>query len=402
MNQTRIRVAMGLLCALCACVVNAAPQLFECDGNDLAAQKQKYAAGDQTVVRIVKDICKDADKLLAMEPLSVTQKEPTPPSGDKHDYMSLSPYWWPDPAKPDGKPYIRHDGKVNPERAKYDLDNLETTSDAIGKFALAYYFSGDEKYASKASQLIKVWFLDPATRMNPNIKFGQFVPGVPTEDRSSGVIETNRLRRVVDADALMQGSAAWSGDDSKALKQWFREYLDYLLTSPQGQMESKQPNNHGTWYGAQTMAYALYLGDEALAKKLAMTHGRDRIATQIQPDGSQPYELERTKGFDYTRFNILAHVEIATLAQRVGIDLWNYQTDDGRSLRKAIDWLVPYATGEKEWTYKQIRPAKMKEMAVVLRRAANAYHEPKYEQLIGKLKNGEGLADIDELMFPAK
>src|SRR4051794_20046180 len=188
MNQTRIRVAMGLLCALCACVVNAAPQLFECDGNDLAAQKQKYAAGDKTVVRIVKDICKDADKLLAMEPLSVTQKEPTPPSGDKHDYMSLSPYWWPDPAKPDGKPYIRHDGKVNPERAKYDLDNLETTSDAIGKLALAYYFSGDEKYANEASQLIKVWFLDPATRMNPNIKFGQFVPGVPTEDRSSGVI----------------------------------------------------------------------------------------------------------------------------------------------------------------------------------------------------------------------
>jgi hypothetical protein len=392
-----------LLGTLLASSLHAAtPVIFECDGSDLSAQKQKYQAGDKQILRIVNDLCKEADKALGMSPPSVMQKEPMPPSGDKHDYMSLSPYWWPDPSKPDGRPYIRRDGQFNPERSKYDLDKMESMSDAAGRLALVYYFTGEEKYAAKASQLIKVWFLDPATKMNPNIKYGQFVPGIPTEDRSSGVIESNRLRRVVDADGLMHGSKSWSDDDSRALKAWFREYLDYLLKSPQGQMESKQPNNHGTWYGVQTMTYALYLGDEELAKKLAITHGEKRIASQIQPDGSQPYELERTRGFDYTRFNVLAHIELASLAQRIGVDLWNYQTDDGRSLRRALDWLVPYAIGEKEWNYKQISPPKMKEMAVVLRRAANAYHDRKYEQLISKLKNGEGLADLDELMFPAK
>ncbi len=397
------RIPLAALgCILFAAALHAAPLTFQCDGNDLAGQKQKYAAGDKAIGAIVKDICKDADKTLEVHPYSVMDKEPVPPSGDKHDYMSLSPYWWPDPKKPDGKPYIRRDGEFNPERAKYDLDKMEAMSDTVGKLALAYYFSGEEKYAAKAKELIKVWYLDPATKMNPNIKYGQFVPGIPTEDRSSGVIETTRMFRVVDADGLMQGSASWTADDSKQLKAWFREYLDYLLTSPQGQMEAKQPNNHGTWYGVQTITYALYLGDTELAKKLAQVHGPARIATQIQPDGSQPHELERTRGFDYTRFNVLAHEHVASLAGRIDVDLWNYQTEDGRSLRKAIDWLVPFATGEKEWPYKQITPPKMKEMAVVLRRAANAYHEPKYEQLIGKLKNGEGLADLDELMFPAK
>jgi hypothetical protein len=169
-----------------------------------------------------------------------------------------------------------------------------------------------------------------------------------------------------------------------------------------GKMEANQPNNHGTFYGVQVTTYALYLGDTELAKQQFKRHGFDRIKSQIQPDGSQPYELERTRAFDYSRFNILAHIELAMLGQRVGVDLWTFQTDDGRSLRKAIDWLIPYATGEREWEHKQITPAKMKETATVLRRAANGMHEPRYEALIAKLKGGEGLPERAELLFPKK
>jgi hypothetical protein len=382
---------------------DAPPVVFQTDGRKLADAKARFRAGDAAVAKIVQEITKEADKALAFKAVSVVDKPFTPPSGDKHDYMSLSPYWWPDPSKPDGKPYIRKDGEINPERAKYDLEPMEKTADAIGALGLAYYFTEDEKYAAKAAELLRHWFIRPETRMNPNTKYAQFVPGMD-EMRAAGVIETNRLRKVVDADGLLQGSKAWTSADSAQLKAWFKELLHYLQTSGQGKKEEVAENNHGTWYGVQTATYALYTGDTELAKNLINQHGRDRIAKQIEPDGSQPEELARTNGYDYSRYNILAHIELAMLGERVGLDLWSYQTADGRSLRKAIDWLLPYATGEKKWEYQQIKPPKMKETATVLRRAANAYNEPKYEEAIKRLANLEGgkPSPLTELFFPSR
>jgi hypothetical protein len=392
---TAILVAMLAL----VCHASPVPRVFQCEGEDLAGAKQKMEAGDAKTVRFVKDLRKDAEKALNAGPFCVTDKSVTPPSGDKHDYMSLSPYWWPDPAKPDGKPYIRKDGQFNPERDKYDLPKMEAMADAVGTLALAYYFTGEERYATKAAELMRAWFFDPATRMNPNVKYAQFRPGYD-DLRPAGTLETNRLRKVVDADGLLAGCKSWTPADSEKLKSWFRELLTYMRESDQCKEEQAAPNNHGTWYGVQAATYALYLGDDELAKKIILRQGRDKIATQIEPDGRQPHELERTNGYDYSRFNILAHEDLCMLGRRVGLDLWTYQTDDGRSLRKAIDWLLPYATGEKQWEYQQIRSRKMRETATVLRRAANAYNDPKYEQAIEKIPEGPG--DLDQVMFPRK
>ena len=379
-----------------------APVVFQTAGKHLAEAKARYQSGDATAAKWVRKIAEEADKALEFKPISVMDKPYTPPSGDKHDYMSLSPYWWPDPSKPDGKPFIRKDGEINPDRVKYDLQPMEDMAKAVEQLALAYYFTEDEKYAQHAAQLIRTWFIDPQTRMNPNVKFAQFVPGVEEEARAAGIIETNRIRKVVDADGLLQGSQSWTSEDSTKLKGWFGEYLDYLLTSEQGIKEANAANNHGTWYGVQTATYALFTGNEELAKKLIQEHGFDRVARQIEPDGKQPEELARTNAYDYSRYNILAFEELAMLGERLGMDLWNYKTEDGRSLRQAIDWLLPYATQEKKWEYQQIKPPKMKETATVLRRAANAYSEPKYEQAISKLPDIEGPTMMTELYFPSR
>jgi len=376
------------------------PHVFQSDGADLAAARARAGKPDERLKDALDEIRERADKAMELKLVTVMDKPFTPPSVDKHDYMSLSPYWWPDPAKPDGKPFIRKDGEVNPERAKYDLPHMEAQSDAAEALAMHYYFTGDERYAQRAAEIIRAWFITPATRMNPNCRYAQFIPGVEEQDRAAGVIETNRLRDVVDADGLLKGSKHWSEDDSRQLKAWFKQFLTYLSESEQGKKEQAAPNNHGTFWGVQAATYALYLGDDELAKKIITKHGHGRIASQIEPDGRQPHELERTKAFDYSRFNILAHEELAMLGQRVGLDLWSYQTDDGRSLRKALDWMVPYMTGEQKWQYKQIAPPKLKEAATVLRRAANGYNEPKYEQAIKKMK--DGTSPMTDLLFPAK
>jgi hypothetical protein len=377
-----------------------APRIFQSDGADLAAAKASMSNLDAERKKALDEVRERAEKAMNWKLVTVMDKPFTPPSGDKHDYMSLSPYWWPDKSKPDGKPFLRKDGEVNPDRDKYDLPHMEQMADAAEALAMGYYFFGDEKYAEKSAQLLRAWFITPQTRMNPNCRYAQFIPGVEEEDRAAGVIEFNRLRDVVDADGLLAGSKHWSADESKQLKDWFRQFLTYLRESNQGKKEQAAPNNHGTFWGVQAATYALYLGEDDLAKQIILKHGRDRIAKQIEPDGRQPEELERTKAFDYSRYNILAHEDLAMLGQRVGLDLWNHQTEDGRSLRKAIDWMLPFMRGDAEWQYKQIAPPKMKEAATVLRRAANAYSDRRYEDAIAKMK--DGASPMTNLLFPAR
>jgi hypothetical protein len=380
--------------------LSAAPLVFFCDGRVLEVSRTSYKSGDPRMKKRVEHaVIERGNDALKLKPASVMDKAFTPPSGDKHDYMSLSPYWWPDPAQPDGKPYIRRDGEFNPERAQYDQEKMETVTGAALDLALAYYFTGDERYAEHAHELIRVWFFDPATRMNPNCEFAQFVPGRP-DTRASGVIEARKATQAIDAAGLLSGSKHWSADDDAKLHAWSKEMLHYLLTSKQGKAEQKSPNNHGTWYGVQVTTYALYLGDTDQAKKLLEKYVRDRVKTQFEPDGSQPLELERTNGILYTRFNLLAHEDGALLGQQVGLDLWNYQSDDGRSIRKGLDWLMPYCTGEKKWEWKQISPVKKKETALVFRRAASAFSDPRYEAAVKKISD-DGVGDLADLLYPA-
>src|ERR1044072_2382932 len=166
-----------------------------------------------------------ANKALAGPIYSVVDKTRVPPSGDKHDYMSMGPYWWPDANRPNGEPYIRRDGEVNPERNgdAFDATRMERMCNAVDALSLAYYFSDDRRYAVKAAELVRAWFLAPATRMNPNAKFAQGVPG-RTPGRGAGVLDTTRLTRVVEGIGLIGPAKVLSGQELAGLERWFTDY----------------------------------------------------------------------------------------------------------------------------------------------------------------------------------
>jgi hypothetical protein len=362
------------------------PRLFQSDGRDLAGVKRRIAGGDKQLAKALVKLRAQADAALKTKPLSVVDKAKAPPSGDKHDYVSLAPYFWPNPDTKDGLPYVRRDGRVNPEREKYDRPLLHKMAEATGTLALAYYLTGEERYAAHSARLLAVWFLDAKTRMNPNLNYAQFIPGV-TEGRGIGIIDTVALLRVVDAAGLLEGSRAWTGARRAGLKKWFVDYLKWLRTSKGGKQEAAAANNHGSWYDVQVASYALFVGEkEESVKKFLEACKTKRIARQIEPDGRQPLELKRTRAFDYSGVNLRALFALATLGDRVGVDLWRYQTKDGRGIRKALDWLIPYAAGEKKWPYKQITGFRGGSLAPLLRRAAVAYKAERYEKLSQKLR----------------
>jgi len=351
-----------------------------------ALEKAKVAAtSDESAKKALKKLIADADKALAVPPPSVMQKTKVPPSGDMHDYMSIAPYFWPNPATKDGLPYVRKDGKVNPEsRAEAANDTLRArlVGTTVETLALGYYFTRDEKYAEHAAKVLRTWFLDPATKMTPHFRFAQAIPGV-NDGRGTGLIEARGLADAADAAILLVGSKHWSAADQQALLAWGEVYFEWLLGSKNGQDERAAKNNHGTWYDVQAVKWALVLGRKDKARELCAEAATRRIDVQIQPDGKQPLELVRTASFSYSCFNLLALSTLAGLSEHAGVDLWHHKTADGRSIRAALDFLVPYLGKDpKPWTLQQIHESKPDEVLPVLRAAALAYGDERYESLL--------------------
>ena len=400
--KTRCILIVLTLFPLLVAMADAAPlpRVFSLDPQRLADAKARVAANDPALAPALGRLQREADKALRAKPTSVMDKPKTPPSGDKHDYLSLAPYSWPNPEKPDGLPWINRDGEVNPaSREGTDHDPLDKMCSNTYTLALSYFLTGNEACAEKAASLLKVWFLDPATKMNPNLNYGQGVPG-RTDGRGTGIIDTQAMIRVADSLGLLDGSRAWTPELQRGMQEWFGAFARWMQTSKNGLDEAKAKNNHGTWYCAQLAAYALAAGDSATARAQA-ERGRALIKSQIEPDGSQPLELKRTKSYSYTLFNLQAHFTLAELARRVGVDLSGYRTDDGRSLRAALDYAAPYFNGAKPWPGKQIKEVKQPDAALaeLLRRATLLFPGSNYEKPLAACKS-ELAADRFQLLWP--
>ena len=341
---------------------------------------------------------RDADLALQEGPFSVVNKSLTPPSGDKHDYLSFGPYWWPDPTKPDGLPYIRRDGEVNPqaEGNASDRTALHSLTSAVETLCLAYYFTGEQHYAEHAGRLLRVWFLADDTRMNPHLNFGQAIPG-RVDGRGIGIIDTLRVPAIIDAVGLLGTSPSWTESDQRGMVRWMGQYLDWLLTSPHGIAEDREKNNHGTWYDVQVVALSLFTDRRDVARRVLEAVPARRMLTQIEPDGRQPHELARTRSFDYSVMNLAGMLELATLARHVETHLWSSVRSGPDRLQPALDYLLQHSDPPQSWPHPQIDPLNRAKLLPVLWRAAILSGTPRYDEAIGRLND---TADRNHLLRP--
>lgn len=335
----------------------------------LLESKHLVQEGNVYVLPAYQALLRSADSALHLTPPSVMQKKTLPPSGDRHDYLSMAPYWWPDSTKPNGQPYIRRDGQMNPQ-TRIDHDGLRFGAmvNAVETLSLTYWFTGDTKYAAKAAELVRAWFMDPATRMNPNLKYAQAILGV-TEGRGIGILDLRAFPRLLDAILLMRPSRQLTLADEAAFRTWCSTYLDWLVNSANGKDERSQANNHGTLYDMQAASIALYLGKTQLARDLIWNDGRMHVDSQIAADGSQPLELERTRPIHYSLFNLDAYTQLAEMGRHAGVDLWDYRNVKGGSIVGALRFVAPYAAGDKTWSKPDIAPIEQEERSIALRRA---------------------------------
>lgn len=337
------------------------------------------------------EVTRRAQARFPVSPYSPTQKTKLPPSGDPHDFYTISPYFWPNSLTASGLPYIFRDGRINPEAKSdaYDRTRYFELNMALRHLSLAYYFTQDERYAEKAVGLLRAWFLDPETRMNPHFRHSQAIPGI-LPGFSLGVIRGTELVQMLDSAALLEGSPHWTPDFQRQLAAWFRDYHKWVRTHPYGQREYRMKNNHGTWFDAHVVAVALYVGDVSSARDILSRIAKVRIDEQIAPDGRQPHEIKRSRSWYYSTYNLLGLFTLAQLAERVDLDLWNYEGPEGQSLRKALDYLIDH---REKWPHPGYRKEPHRDLYLLplLALAAGHYDDPRYSEALKTLPLSEEL-----------
>jgi hypothetical protein len=368
------------------------------DPEKLTAIRTRYLEKDADTIKLVDRLKESADSALRVDPCSVMDKKKVPPSGDKHDYVSLSIYYWPGP----GGRYVYKDGYVNPESQSdaYDLKSYGKMASAVQTLSLAYYYTGNEAYAEHAVLLLKTWFIDPATRANPNLKYGQCIPG-QAEGTQFGLIEIINLPEIIDSAILIyDNSSILLENDMEKFKAWVSDFHQWMLDSDLGKKEDNGKNNHAVWFDVQALAYEIFTGQNDLAVRRIDNRTKRRINEQIGGDGSLKQEIRRTRPLHYSLYAEAAFIAAARLADKVGIDLWNYKTPDGRGIKLALDYLIPYVEGSKSFSMKDVTAENENfAYAVMLRCAAYEYNDIEYLKAADRMLEGAKPNSID-LIYP--
>jgi Alginate lyase len=294
------------------------------------------------------EILKEAAAALKQPPITITKYRAKLSEGGPHDFYSNGDYWWPNPNTSNGLPYIRHDGKSNPANFVAHRRCVVDLREAVAALAAAYKITGDDKYVTKAAELLKVFFLDPKTRMNPSLKYAQAIPGVST-GRGIGIIDTLQLVEVPLAIEAMEKSPAFPPEDLAGLKKWFRDYVIWMTTSKNGRDEAKTTNNHAVAFWLQIAVFAQFAGMEKDVAESQRRYKEVFVPKQMAENGSFPRELARTKPYGYSIFQLDNLCLLCQALSTPDDNLWDFQLPHGRGIRKAIAFLYPYLADKSKW-----------------------------------------------------
>ena len=338
-----------------------------------------------------------ADAHLNSPRMSVIDREARAVSQNPHDYASYGPYWWPNPDTPDGLPYVRRDGEILPGTLE-DITPRKMARKVLELTLAAFYFDSEE-YGRAAERAIYDWHLNPETYMTPHAEYAQAIPGICT-GRGIGIVDFAYSYQVLDSAAILDYLGFISKDNLSALKKWYSDFADWMLTSEKGLEEDTEKNNHGTFYDIQLLAIAIFTGRDALAKKICDTGYHRRFKSQIEPDGKMPLELARTMALHYSLANIRGYAVYASMALAAGYDA--YVKPDEESgvclVRAAIDFIYPYVINPETFPYKEsfnedVFPTIPDLMHMALRFARANFPNSGYDEKIAELsKKNSGVA----------
>jgi hypothetical protein len=332
------------------------PRTVVLDGQRLVDAKARLRRGNHRLKAALDHLTAQADSWMNQGPWMVTAKDDPSPNDTIHNYISQAPFFWPNPNSADGCPWTEKDGVYNPDSDQYpDRMNANRMFNSTYVLSLAWYYTGKTAYAKHASNIVRTWFLDPMTAMNPNLDHAQLVP-CSSLGRSFGIIDfSQEYSAVLDAIAILStGAPGWTTSDTVAFQDWNHHFLSWLTESSFGKAESSNAAEHGTYANMQITALALFTGNMSLAAATS-EFAKKLINSQITANGSQPKEISHTRSFHYVNLNLGAYLRWALVAKKVGVDLIAYKGPQGQSIFEAANFLIPAAVGgQSKWPYEEL------------------------------------------------
>lgn len=295
-----------------------------------------------------KDILAKANEDLKSTPITVTSYQSERSAGGVHDFFSEADYWWPDSLNLSG-PYIQKDGQTNPANFSEHRLAIIRFSQMVGNLTSAYLLTKDNKYAVKAIQHCKAWFVDTATKMNPSLLYAQAIKGKVT-GRGVGIIDMIQMMEVAQSIMVLEKQHAIKAEDLIEIKKWFQQYLQWVTTHSYGIDEREAKNNHGTCWTMQVAVFAKLVNDKTLLNYCDNRFKTLLLPSQMDLNGSFPLELKRTKPYGYSLFNLDAMYTLAHVLSTKENNLWEFKTANGVSLKKGIEFLYPFVANKNSWT----------------------------------------------------
>lgn len=300
-------------------------------------EKQFRVAKAQGDRHLGEDIITVIDKFVSFAP-------------DKHYYCSVGPYWWPDPQQ-SGK-YINRDGYVNPESSQYDRERLSSFASRCQDLSKAFYLTRDVKYYRTFIKQLDAWFIDKETFMYPNFEYSQVIPGQRgNKGRNTGMVEAYSFNIVIESIRLVNSVKKIDKRRMLALKRWFYEFAEWAENGVFGESLHKSNTNVALAYDVTIANMYLFAGEVTKAKLIVDGFEDRRISVQIKEDGTQPNELQRTKAFSYSLFNLTHIIDLCYLAR-----YWypNYYLEHRERIDKAFEFLGQYVDNPQAFPYQQI------------------------------------------------
>ncbi len=358
--------------------MNNYPSLITFDGSKLPELK-KFALEKG---HLQSEFKKRAEELLDTPRMSVVDRRLKAPSGNVHDYMSMGPYWWPNPDTEDGLPYVRRDGEENPETK--DCVTYQEMAVRVFDLALAAYYYDDTRFSTKAVKMIRDWHVNEETYMTPNLEYGQAIPGHCT-GRSIGLIDTKYSYLVFNAIRILEFLDAIDTDTLSRTKEWYVDFVNWMLTSENGVDEDNQPNNHGTWFDVQVAAAAIFTDRPALAQKTLFWAYYRRVLPQIMPDGAQSHELKRTRAITYSSLNLNGLFLLGNMARLQGVasPYWDAYNCGKCLILRAVDYYISSCVHFEEFKYQEISgKPKLDDAMMFASRMSEIFPEYDYSKIV--------------------
>ena len=289
-----------------------------------------------------------ADQALEMRPPAITDSIATNSAGGPHDFFSQADYAWPNPTNANGLPYISRDGESNPNVFSDHRMAMRHMKDAVAALAAAYAITEDDKYARKANDFLRVFFLDDATKMNPHLQYAQAVLGLHTGE-PYGVIDTLHLTELAVAIPYLERSPVFDPTVDRGVKQWFTDYSHWMMTSTNGIKEMTNPNNHSMAYFVQLASFSKFTGDTNTFQFCQQRFKEVLLPGQMTNNGSFPRELKRTKPYGYSIFQADNVAMLCVLLSTPTEDFWQVKLADGRTPKDSVDFIYPYLANKGRW-----------------------------------------------------